>query len=267
MKLKKVFFILVLIAALYFGYQYTQDTIPIGNIIVPPDETFTIANWNIQTLGDTKWGKEEIREKILTTLPNYDIIFIQEIRDKDGSVFEDLCNELQNYECEISSRAGRSTSKEQYGVVYKNYIEIIDAIDYNSEENNEYWERPPLRVDFKVEDYYFTAYNIHIKPDDVDSELDYLERLAYSEENQENVILLGDFNADGSYYDEEDNLYFQDHHWIVKNKDDTTVAASDNTYDRIIINDNMFKEYVSYGIYTDIEKEVSDHYLVWVEIG
>ena len=238
------------------------------------DSCISIANWNIQTFGKTKWAKENIKEKIISVIQNYDIIFIQEIRDKSGESFDELCSSLEGYKCEISSRAGRTSSKEQYGVIYQEDIIITDTIDYNlDKKSNDFWERPPLRVDFNVNGYEFSAYNIHIKPNDVQEELQYLEVLINEEEgvkadnkNKENVIILGDFNADGFYYSEDDKDVFLEYEWVIDDNIDTTVAKSDNTYDRIIMNDDMYNEYNSKGVYKELNKEVSDHYLTWTQI-
>ena len=195
-----------------------------------------------------------------------EIVFIQEIRDKSGEVFEELCENLEDYDCEVSSRAGRTNSKEQYGLIYKNSFEV-DIKDYNLDENsNDFWERPPLRADFTIDNYEFTVYNIHIKPNDVENELEYLEQLVETENNLDNVILLGDFNADGSYYDEDNKEIFLEHEWVIDDSIDTTVAKSDNTYDRIIMNEQMYEDYESKGVYKEVSKEVSDHYLVWVQV-
>jgi endonuclease/exonuclease/phosphatase family metal-dependent hydrolase len=255
--------------------DYTKDVVKeiqknenLAEVPLECEDCISIANWNIQTFGKTKWGREYVREKIIEIVPNYDIIFIQEIRDKSGDVFEELCDELMPYyRCEISSRAGRTSSKEQYGLVYRRDIEIQEIIDYNLDEDaNDYWERPPYRVDFIIENYTFTAYNIHIKPDDVDNELLYLESLVEKEKNEENVVLLGDFNADGFYYDEDDNQFFLNYEWVIDNSIDTTLGKTDNTYDRIIMNKDMYNEYYAKGVYTNITTNISDHYPVWAQI-
>ena len=59
---------------------------------------------------------------------------------------------------------------------------------------------------------------------------------------------------------------FEDWNYLIKDNDDTTVASSSNAYDRIILNDDSFNEYLDHGIDKSITSEESDHYLVWVEI-
>jgi len=44
---------------------------------------------------------------------------------------------------------------------------------------------------------------------------------------------------------------------------DTTVAASDNTYDRVVINDDTENNFISAGVMDDVVSSQSDHYLVY----
>ena len=62
----------------------------------------------------------------------------------------------------------------------------------------------------------------------------------------QDTIIIGDLNADGSYYDEDIILHFTTRDWIITNDIDTTVAASDNTYDRIIINDGATNNFFTF---------------------
>jgi len=228
-------------------------------------ETITIANWNLQVFGDTKASNLELMQDYADIIDNYDIIFIQEIRDKDANSFDKLCALLPEYDCRISSRAGRSVSKEQYGIIYNKNIELNGIKDYNPDSIDR-WERPPIRVSFASDEYRFSVYNIHVKPDDVQAELVYLEN-TISNDKGENLIVIGDLNADCSYYNEEKENEFDEWNWIIGNDEDTTVGSSECAYDRIIMNDDAYGEFVSRGILTDgITKEHSDHYLVWVEI-
>ena len=170
---------------------------------------------------------------------------------------------LQNYSCVSSSRAGRSPSKEQYGVIYKKGINLTSFTDYNSAVHDR-WERPPIEARFNINGYRLTIYNLHTKPINVQKELYYLEELV---SDKGNVIILGDLNADCSYYNNKKETEFDYWNWIIKDDEDTTVSATDCAYDRIILNDDSYEEYVRDGIYKKgITKDVSDHYLVWVEI-
>ena len=50
---------------------------------------------------------------------------------------------------------------------------------------------------------------------------------------------------------------------MITNDIDTTVATSDNTYDRIIFNDATGNNFLSVGVMDDVTKSQSDHYLVY----
>lgn len=230
------------------------------------DSTLTIMGWNIQIFGISKWNKTGVREKILEVVPKADIIFIQEIRDKSGEAFKELCNELNDsFNCNVSSRAGRSSSKEQYGIIYKKNINLTSFIDYNPDKLDR-WERPPIEAGFLIGNYELRATLIHTKPENATPELKELEMAYYLSSWLGNRVWLGDFNADCGYYDEKNKTIFLNEKWVIEDYDDTTATNSNCAYDRIIINTDMQEEYLRYGIYKNVTTEVSDHYPVWVEI-
>ena len=128
------------------------------------------------------------------------------------------------------------------------------------------WERPPVELD--LPQYNISIYNIHAKPDDVKNELKNLENTINSNANDySNTIILGDLNADCSYYTN-DNKIFADYIWVISDNEDTTVSSTDCAYDRIIMSNNLGEKYISSGVFRNsITPEVSDHYLVWVKLN
>lgn len=230
------------------------------NIDLTPANSFFVANWNLQIYGQTKAGKEEVLAFYDEKLSVYDIIFVQEIRDASGTAFPILCDRFEGYKCAISQRDGRSSSKEQIGVIYKDSYELIELVDL--EDPDDVWERSPTKVSFNVGGYEFTAYNGHLKPDDVKAELHALEDVV---ELDGNVMLLGDFNADCNYYNPLFDNAFSDWDWILN--EDTNVAKSNCAYDRIIVNDDMSKDIGMHGVDSEgITTTYSDHYIVYTEV-
>jgi endonuclease/exonuclease/phosphatase family metal-dependent hydrolase len=226
-------------------------------------DTVKIANWNLQIFGQSKASNINLMQTYISIIEKYDIVFVQEIRDKSETAFSQLCLMLQNYSCVTSSRAGRTNNKEQYGVIYKNEIGIISFEDFNPDKKDR-WERPPIKIKFNISNYELIVYNIHTKPEDVKRELNYLENVV---SNSGNVLILGDLNADCSYYNNEKQIEFNSWNWEIKDYEDTTVGNSNCAYDRIILNNDAKQEYKSDGIYKkQITNDVSDHYLVWVEL-
>jgi hypothetical protein len=222
--------------------------------------TFTVANWNLQIYGKTKAGKEHVLEFYDEMLSEYDIIFVQEIRDSSETAFPKLCAKFEGYDCIVSDREGRTSSKEQIGVIYKEYIDILGT-ELIADPDDVY-ERSPLRVDFNVSGYVFTAYNAHLKPSDVENEM----QAFYGDvKTTGNVMVLGDLNAGCSYYNEFKDDSFDDWWWspIV----DSTVAGTDCAYDRIIANSDMMTEVIKTEVISDgIVKEYSDHYIIYAEV-
>jgi len=225
-----------------------------------------VANWNLQIYGDSKASNPSLIDFYQSKIKNYDIIFIQEIRDIDGSAFDVLCDGLNEYLCVISSRAGRSSSKEQYGIIYKKEIYLESLYDYNlNNQTIEIWERPPIEVTFNYNNKSIVFYNIHIKPDDVKQELDYLEKYRRFD-LEDNVIFLGDFNADCNYYSPQTEPEFDRWYWVIQDYEDTTVSKTDCAYDRIIVSQPIKNMILNSGIDKEVTEEQSDHYLVWVEL-
>ena len=143
---------------------------------------------------------------------------------------------------------------------YNDRATLVDSYDYQAEYQED-MQRPPLEVTFISNNWTFTLYTIHTQPDNVPGELSVLETIVGNPTGD--AIILGDLNADGSYYDEENIMHFTDWSWAVTNDVDTTVATSDNTYDRIIINDATENNFLSVGVMDEVVKEQSDHYLVY----
>jgi len=266
------FVILLIIAgAIYFYTSLTspENAITDNSSLIIPNETISeaknsikIANWNLQIFGDTKESNEVIMQKYTDVIGMYDIIFVQEIRDSDGSAFVSLCSRLPNFQCTNSSRAGRSTSKEQYGIIYKEGLSLVQMTDYNPDSYDR-WERPPIKATFRIGPTLYNIYNIHIKPDDVKAELAYLQEVV--DTDNENVIVIGDLNADCDYYNPSEPE-FDNYTWIITDDMDTTAGDTNCAYDRIILNQGSYINYIDSGIYTETTSEYSDHYLVWLKV-
>jgi hypothetical protein len=228
----------------------------------PESITFSVANWHINGFGKKTTDNETKLELILDIIRQYDIIFVQGIQDSSGSAFNDLCLELSSYECRLSERTGESQTKEQYGVVYANDIEIVEWKDY-SKDNRDEWERSPLMVKFKLNDFTFNAYNIHIDKDEALTEMEELEDIVI---NSGNVMVLGNLYADCDFYNMTHEKDFKEWDWVIDNNEDTFVLEEDCAFDRIILNEELSDKMKDSGIYNeDIKKDISNHYLIWVE--
>ena len=236
-----------------------------NNIINPakPKDTgssISIACWNLQVFGTSKASNETLLAFYAEKLDDYDIFILQEIRDASGTAIQILAEKFPEYQYIISDRSGKSSSKEQYAVFYNDNTTLIESYDYQ-DEYQQVMQRPPLKATFISNNWSFTLYTIHTQPDNVSDELTVLETIIDNPLND--TIILGDLNADGRYYNEDDIEHFTDWKWVVSNYIDTTVATSNNTYDRIIINDATENNFISARVMNDVKKDQSDHYLVY----
>jgi hypothetical protein len=276
--------IIIVVAVLYFYNQYI--IIP----EVPHNETggggtcsinepcfvnlsndINIAAFNMQIFGLSKASNDSILDRYADIFNDYTITFASEVRDESGEAVKKLCANplLENYTCFTSSRAGLSTSKENYFLVYRNAnnIKLVNTIDYNIGYSNIMpiaSQRPPLMALFNINGKDYRFYTMHTSPSSVPLDLALLENITapYKAENASNTIILGDLNLACSYAKGQADGYFKGWIWNIKDTDDTTVANSSCAYDRIITN---FQP-KDVGIYKNITKDISDHYLVWIKI-
>ena len=252
----------------------------IGTPSSPPTRcsgpTVSIATFNIQIFGQAKMGDPEAVDSLVEIATQFDIVAIQEIRDASEATVPRFISEINSrnhsYAYVISERLGSTSSKEQYAFVYNTKTISFENASYLV--NDTVFERPPFAAKFRAGGFDFFLVNTHVKPEKGRTASE-ITALAGAVTEDEDYIILGDFNADCSYLDEETlSSLLPGLEIIVSNEDDTTVGASDCTYDRIAITPRTREDYSSYGVYLfDKElgldstqaKSVSDHYPVYAE--
>jgi hypothetical protein len=189
------------------------------------------------------------------------------------------------YDYVIGGREGRSSSKEQYWIIYnKNKFTIAGSATWP--DNDDIYERDPFAVFVKTRGAFdFILIDNHIQPSNAAVEISALpDVINYYKAlwNEEDVLVVGDFNADGTYYNEAElGAVFPKNNYkiIITDEYDTTVAVSANTYDRFIITRSAIEDYNNrFGIvrfdelydfsHYDIKPQnVSDHYPIWAEFA
>jgi deoxyribonuclease-1-like protein len=249
-----------------------------------------IAAFNIQIFGKTKRQKDYVMDVLTDIVREFDIVLIQEIRDsreETAPYFLQKINEMEGAEYKFvrSERLGRTVSKEAYAYFYNSEtVEFIEDSNYVYDDVDDLFEREPYLASFRSGNFDFTLVGIHTKPDDAYSEIGNLTYVVYStlskNPKEKDIIILGDFNADGGYFDEDDftNLFKASEFYWVITSDMDTMTTTDYTYDRIVLmNATYGHEYIkdSAGVfYFDIEyeisnstliKEISDHYPIYAE--
>ena len=248
------------------------------------NETINIASFNIQIFGRSKRSKDDVMAVLTNISRNFDIIAVQEFRDSSETTldyFVQKINEMPGpvYASVGSARLGRTTSKESYAFVYNTETVTFSGTSYVYNDTNDIFEREPFIAGFSSGNFDYILVNIHAKPDDAESEIQALVDVIADADNyfpdDHDVIVLGDYNADGSYFSETTTtgLRGTDYTWVIGDDLDTTVATSSNTYDRIVFQADhttedfagevgvmLFESLLPGGLEA---KKVSDHYPVW----
>ncbi|SCY70931.1 endonuclease/exonuclease/phosphatase family protein [Desulfoluna spongiiphila] len=270
------------------GCSVCEAEAPVGaqNDAAPSAKPLAIANFNVQVFGVSKAGKPEVMEALGTIISHFDVVAIQEIRDKSGRAIHVLEGKVDtlghDYDTVIGPRLGRTSSKEQYAYLYKSdALEFIEAYTFD-DSSDDIFHREPFIAQFRARegDFSFVLITLHTDPDDAASEINALPDVVADARDhfpdETRFMVLGDLNADCAYYDEDDTsstLRGQGYRWLITNGMDTNLARSACTYDRIIIT----KETAPYftgtsgifpfdevlGLSAKEAKAVSDHYPVY----
>lgn len=266
-------------------------------------EQLRIGAFNVQVFGVSKMSKPLVPEILRDIIRLYDVIVIQEIRDKsEVAIYKllDLVSEGQPeeevYDLVLSGRLGSSSSKEQYGWFYRKDL-LLPNITYNTIESGpEFPNRHPHGVQWTVvsNGFSFEAIAMHIDPDEVMHELAGLGELAFLK-REEPLVVFGDLNADCSYLTKSewrcirgedectssmkttrlwDESVFT---WLIDDDVDTTTKGTHCAYDRIVVSeslkeilvpqsDHVLRYDTLYNLDETITTRVSDHFPVEFKI-
>ena len=253
-------------------------------------ETIKVASFNIQVFGTAKVSDPFVMDILARTIAEFDIVAIQEIRDISETAIIDLENAVDSlgsdYDVILGPRLGRTKMKEQYAFIFRtSKIHYAESYTYD-DSVSDLFHREPFIGSFSMVDgnFDFVLVTIHTDPDEAAEEIDSLPLVMEDAKahfpGEQDIILLGDLNADGTYFDEDDMsvpLRNDFYIWLITNDMDTNVATSSCTYDRILITEDFDPNYtISAGVFrfdqvfslTDTEaQDVSDHYPVWAEFS
>jgi endonuclease/exonuclease/phosphatase family metal-dependent hydrolase len=247
-------------------------------------ETITLCSFNIQIFGVSKMANREVAGILADIISRADVTAIQEVRSRDITPVVQFMRLLPpHYAYVLGPREGRSVSKEQFWVIYDT-TKLRLLGEHTWADPEDIFERNPLGIYFQTTGAFdFILIDTHIQPANAAREIAAVPGVVtyYQERwHETDVVIAGDFNADGSYYDETAlTAVFPEaeYHCIITNGYDTTVAAGDNTYDRIIITASAMEDYAGrcgvirfeeaydFTALTIQPRHVSDHYPVWAE--
>ncbi|NXR02946.1 DNAS1 protein, partial [Sagittarius serpentarius] len=215
--------------------------------------TLKISAFNIRAFGDSKMSNQTIADIIVSILSEYDIIVVQEVRDSNLSAVKKLMDQLNSasphpYSFLDSIPLGRTSYKEQYVFIFRlDMVSVLGSYYYDDgcePCGTDTFSREPFIVKFsspttQVEE--FVMVPLHAEPSSAADEIDALYDVYTDVVNKwatNNILLLGDFNADCSYVTSTQWLSirlrsFDACEWLIPDSADTTVAnTTDCAYDR-----------------------------------
>ncbi|NXC44291.1 DNAS1 protein, partial [Penelope pileata] len=260
--------------------------------------TLRISAFNIRVFGDSKMSNQTIADFIVSILLEYDIALVQEVRDTDLSAVEKLMSQLNSasqypYSFLSSIPLGRTSYKEQYVFIYRSDIVSVLGSYYYDDGcescGTDIFSREPFIVKFsspttQVEE--FVIVPLHAEPSNAPAEIDALTDVytdVIDKWATNNILLMGDFNADCSYVSAAQwpsiRLRSQSScEWLIPDSADTTVTSTDCAYDRIVACGSTLLQAVEYGSATVYNFEeilhiqnkdalaISDHFPVEVTL-
>ncbi len=273
----------------FYLHKIALKSPPAGDALVDRPNEIRVASFNVQVFGLTKISDPLVMSNLVEIFSKFDLIFMQEIRDKSGNAiltFLNRLNERAPYQMVISERLGRTASKEQYAYIYRS-----DKIRVEQNQvvgTQMAFERPPYLAKFSSiqGDLKVWTIGLHADPDHVVTELNALHQLIASgtlpaRASDEALMIMGDFNADCDYLRPSEKpmvSIFQDTTLTLQVSDDvdTTTTPTNCAYDRLFT-DSLIDSYFmdtgllsfdqSLGLAPTLTKKISDHYPIWIRLS
>lgn len=249
-----------------------------------------IASFNIEAFGNTKASKQYVMVRLADMIRKFDIVAIQEVRSQNEYLipnFVQLINQPgRRYDHVIGPRLGRTVSKEQYVYIFDTDRITVDPQSiYTINDPDDLLHREPLVATFAVrgvdpdEAFTFTLVNVHTDPNprDLAVELDALAEVyrvvRRSARQEDDVIMVGDFNADDRHLQRLGQLPGI----LPLIAGVSTNTRQDKQYDNLIIHQPSTTEYTgrsgvfdvmrNYNLNEQQALEISDHFPVWAEFS
>jgi deoxyribonuclease-1-like protein len=252
-------------------------------------QTILIASFNIQVFGQSKMSKPGVPEKLAEIIRQFDIVAIQEIRDRSNESLPLLLRYINQtgprYDYIISQPLGRTNSKEQYAFVF-NTETIVSSQEYSYlvEDRLDHLHREPLvarfvtRVPQGYAPWRFTLANFHSDPDEAKKEIEVLNlvlrsirEFEFASGQEDDVIIMGDLNVEpkdfGSLAQVPGLI------WLIQDEPTNTIRTK--TWDNILFDRDLTNEFTGRAGVLDLESTfrmtrdeasvISDHLPIWGE--
>ncbi|KAM9325211.1 deoxyribonuclease gamma-like [Gastrophryne carolinensis] len=258
-----------------------------------------IASFNARRFGLKKCSDSKVFPVITKIVSRYDIIVVLEVFDSKEKAAKKLVEQLNStcekgasYEYVISKPLGRGDYREQYLFVYRgDLVTVKEQYQYEDMQpgDEDSFAREPFIIRFQskktaVQD--FVLIPVHTTPKDSVQEIDELYDVYLHVKEKwdtQNIMFLGDFNADGAYVSGKKMKTIRlrtdkNFHWLISDDKDTTATnTTDCSYDRIVVHEDLLQHVVpdsakpfnfqeEYKLTDEETLAISDHYPVEVEL-
>ncbi|XP_041743215.2 deoxyribonuclease-1 isoform X2 [Coregonus clupeaformis] len=260
-----------------------------------------VASFNVRRLGTSKVADKNVLKYLIKIVSRYSVLLILEVVDRTGQAMTTFLRELNDtranrkhpYTMVKSTRLGRDTYKEQFVFLYReDHVKLTDSYQYEDTQvgDEDAFAREPYILRFTclntvLKDLVLIP--VHTKPEDSVKELDELYdvvKVVKRKWKTDNIMILGDFNADGSYVTKRGmtNIRIRSDkkfHWVIGDDVDTTAnTGNDHTYDRIVMygadmleamvpnSAKPFNYHKAFHLSEAMALSISDHYPVEVEL-
>ena len=272
----------------YYPRANPQAGLPANNAA---NSQIIIGSFNIQMFGKTKMSKPAVVAALVDITRRFDILAIQELRDKDQNVIPEFLAQInQNgaaFAAAVGPRqgyvvAGKTTRYfEQTVFIYDTRTIEIVGNSYAAIDRANVMHRPPFVGQFRCKDvppnlrpFTFNLMNVHIDPDDTHEEFVALQPILaeiYQQHPQEDdFILLGDFNEEPHKYAH--YKWMRQQRTALPSQWKTNTAMTE-AYDNIVFDQELTAEFTGqsgvmnlmaeYKVGKDDAKHISDHMPVW----
>ncbi|GAA6230627.1 deoxyribonuclease-1-like isoform X1 [Lates japonicus] len=257
-----------------------------------------IAAFNVRNLGMSKVNNDVVLKNLIRIVSRYSVVVMLEVMDTTGRAMQKFLRQLNNYgdneydpyAMNSSELLGRSWYKEKFVFFYReSEVELIDFYQYEEEDNVDVFAREPFIIRIRCPSTVvgnLALIPVHTTPEDAETELDALVDVVRDVKERwgtNNIMILGDFNADGRYLSprrrENVRIWSRSYHWLIDDDVDTTTSnTNDHTYDRIVVfGKRMYDAVVphsakafnfqrAYRLSDQTTQAISDHYPVEVEL-
>ncbi|KAK7930463.1 hypothetical protein WMY93_006858 [Mugilogobius chulae] len=257
---------------------------------------FRICAFNAHHFGESKAKNAEVMKTLVQIVSRCDVCLLQEVRDSKQKALPALLAQLNRgrgaeFDYVASERLGRSDYQEQYVFFYKtSSASVAGTYQFPDDRpgDKDAFSREPFVVRFKAprtDIKEFVLIPQHTTPTNTTKELDALYDVLQDVKRMwrtQNVMLLGDFNADCGYLAKKNRVKVRlitdpELNWLIPEGTDTTVREStDCAYDRIVVNGRKLLDSVvpssakafnfqqEFRLSEEQALDVSDHYPVEV---